>query len=68
MNTRDNLLGINYHLILKMLDSMKMFWKSQPEYKFYFKCHDEQFHFSNPQDDMIERTGQVVVIRRIQVI
>ena len=45
-----------------------MFWKSQPEYKFHCKSHDEQFHFSNPQDDMIEKTGQVVIIRHIQVI
>ena len=45
-----------------------MFWKSQPEYKVYCKCHDEQFHFSNLQDDMIEKTEQVVIIRRIQVI
>ena len=25
-------------------------------YIFYCKCHDEQFHFINPQDDMIEKT------------
>ena len=23
---------------------------------FYCKCHDEQFHFDNLQDDMIEET------------
>ena len=34
----------------------------------YCKCHDEQFHFSNPQDDIIEKTEQVVIIRLIQVI
>ena len=33
-----------------------MFRESQPEYKFYCKCHDEQFHFINPQDDMLEKT------------
>ena len=38
-----------------------MFWKSQPEYKFYCKCHDKQFHFSNPQDDVIEKIEQVVI-------
>ena len=38
-----------------------MFRKSPPEDKFNCKCHDEQFH-SNPQDDMIEKTEQVVII------
>ena len=37
-----------------------MFLKSQPEYKFYGKCHDEQFHFSNPQDDMLIMLGRPV--------
>ena len=45
-----------------------MFWKSQPKYKFYCKCHEKKFQFSNPQDDMIEKIEQVVIIRRIQVI
>ena len=39
-----------------------MFWKSQPEYEFYCKCHNEQFHFSNPLDDMIEKTEHVVIL------
>ena len=30
--------------------------KSQPEYKFYRKCQDEQFHFINPQDDIMFST------------
>ena len=37
--------------------------EEQRVYKFYCKCHDEQFHYSNPHDDMIEKTKQVVIIR-----
>ena len=52
-------------LVIKMSNDRRnwnVVWKSQPEYKFYCKCHDEQFHFSNPQDDMIEKAGQVAII------
>ena len=36
------------------------------QYRFNCKCHDKQFHF-DPQDDMIRKIEQVVIIRRIQV-
>ena len=44
------------------ITSWNMFRKSQPEYEFYCKFHGKQFHFINPQDDMIEKTEQVVII------
>ena len=30
--------------LLSIKDIWNMFRKSQPEYEFYCKCHDEQFH------------------------
>ena len=54
-----------FHATLKFLTVSKAFVVFV---EFYCKCHDEQFHFINPQDDMIEKTLQVVIIRRIQVI
>ena len=42
--------------------------KSLPEYEFICKSHDEQLHFINPQDDMIEKTEQVIIIGPILVI
>ena len=36
------------------------------QYRFNCKCHDKQFHF-DPQDDMIRKAQQVLIIQRIQV-
>ena len=41
-----------------------MFWKSQPEYRFYCKCHDEQIQF-NPQDDRI-RLSKLLLIEEFE--
>ena len=62
-----NLSG-SYSSYLPSFSCADVFWKLQPECKFYCKCHDEQLHLINPKDDMIEKTGKVLIIRRIQVI